>query len=72
MFNKKLEEYYWKLEARVSALEKNPNDERMEIEKLKTQLISLRGLVNRRIGGESSTQKESGQEGFNNPVILPS
>lgn len=52
---------------RVQDLEKQ--DFRLEIEQIKTQLISLRGLVNRKLGGDLPKSEES--KDFNNTVLLP-
>jgi len=50
------------LELDVAALKKQ--DFRVEIEQLKTQVISLRGLVNRKLGGSTEdTPKDKPYKG---------
>lgn len=57
------------LEDKIKELERGLQSTLLEIEKLKTHIISLRGLVNRKLHNdveESDTTKD-----LNNTVLLP-
>jgi len=61
-------EEYEKLIKRFAELESTLTKIQGELEALKTNQNSLRGLVNRKIGG---IKEEEETQGINNPVILP-
>lgn len=56
MFNNKIQRQLDDLKKDLDTL-KNV-DWRLEIERLKTQVISLRGLVNRKLGGDQQNTQE--------------
>lgn len=66
MFNNKLQKQIDELRKELDII-KNV-DWRLELERLKTQIISLRGLMNRKLGGD---QKTDATKDINSSVLLP-
>lgn len=57
MFGSKLQKQIDELKKELDLIKSV--DVRLEVEKLKTHIISLRGLVNRRLGKEDSKEDQS-------------
>lgn len=60
---------YERLTKKLIEVNSDLQEIKKEFESLRTNQNSLRGLINRRIGGDKENNSES--ETLNNPVILP-
>lgn len=60
---------YEKLTKKIIELNASLEEIKKKFEVITTNMTSLRGLINRRIGGKDIEVDES--QGLNNPVILP-
>lgn len=64
-------EEYEKLSKKITDLAADVEDLKKKFAVITTNMSSLRGLINRRIGGDQDVDDSEETKGLNNPVILP-